>query len=140
MNRRDFIRTVSGGLLAATLPGAASALSPQPLSPALYRALQNGDRVSMLLCWSEWSLTCGFQRDQIAALLAERPDYADRIDFVHVDYDTYGKSRLLQGLKLERRSTLIALRGKRELDRVVAETRPERIRALLDTALDASAA
>ena len=117
MNRRTFLTTA----LASGLPFAAFA-NPVPYSPALYRELRRGDDVAVYLFWSSWSLTCGFQRDEIEAIKAANPDYADRLRFVHVDHDFYGESRMAAALKIPRRSTIVVMQGKRELTRIKPAT------------------
>lgn len=135
MTRRDFLLTGAAALiLPAILPGAAKA-NPVPYTPALYRDLRGSDDVAVYLFWSSWSLTCGFQREALEAIKAANPAYRERLRFVNVDYDTMGKSRMAQALKVPRRSTILVLKGKREIARVVEETRPERIQALLDAAM-----
>ena len=69
-------------------------------------------------------------------LLAENPAY-DRFTFVDVDWDTFGQSQWAQRLKIERRSTLVAISGETELARIVNEPYAHKLRSFLDTALNA---
>ena len=73
-------------------------------------------------------------------LKAENPDYEANITFVNIDWDTYGRSSFAQRLNIPRRSTLVVLKGDTEVGRLVAETREDRIKALLDAALNAATA
>ncbi|MNL86889.1 hypothetical protein D3C87_2158000 [compost metagenome] len=59
--------------------------------------------------------------------------YAD-IPILRIDWDTYGNSELARNMAIPRRSTLVLMRGETELGRLVAETRKDRIGALLDLA------
>ncbi len=73
----------------------------------------------------------------IKALKAENPNYDAKITFIDVDWDAYGKSDLVKNLNIPRRSTLVALKGNKELGRIVAQTSTKSIKALMDTALAA---
>ncbi|MFN6977528.1 MAG: thioredoxin, partial [Gemmobacter sp.] len=63
---------------------------------------------------------------------------AARIRFIDVDWDQWKSSALVAERNIPRRSTLVVLKGEREIARVVAQTGRAEIKALLDTALAAS--
>ena len=50
----------------------------------------------------------------------------------------YSQSELAKRLNIPRRSTLVVLKGDRELGRIVAGTQKSKIKALMDAALDAA--
>lgn len=133
MNRRTLLLSASACL---TLPTLARAYSPQTFSPALWSAISDSADVLILNYRASWSLTCQIKADILKKLLAENPDYR-AIRFVDVDWDTFGPSQLTSRLRVERRSTLLVLKGGREVARLVAEPYERKIRALLDTALEA---
>ncbi|CAN0598520.1 unnamed protein product, partial [Ectocarpus sp. 12 AP-2014] len=54
------------------------------------------------------------------------------------DWDQHSNSKLAKDLNIPRRSTLVALKGDKELGRIVAGTKSADIQALMDTALAAS--
>jgi len=56
--------------------------------------------------------------------------------FVKVDWDTYKNDDVTVFRSVPRRSTLIVLRGKDELGRVVAGTSEAQIKGLMDTGLE----
>ncbi len=136
MNRRDFI-LLSGA--AAALPMAALA-APMDYRPGLVdELLARGDTV-FLDFKASWCSTCKAQEKVLTKLKAENPDYEASITFVNVDWDTYGRSTFAKRLNIPRRSTLVVLHGDGEVGRLVAETREDQIRELLQSALNASAA
>lgn len=135
MNRRTFLATTAAAL---TLPALAHATANY--TPGLVKKhLAAGDTV-FLVFGTSWCTTCAAQDRAINALLKDNPDYDAKIKFIHVDYDQYGQSELARELKIPRRSTLVVLKGNKELGRIVAGTSKKDIKALMDTALSASVA
>ena len=57
-----------------------------------------------------------------------------------MDWDTWGDGELSKALNIPRRSTLVVLKGKEELGRLVAVTDKDAIKALMDLALQAATA
>jgi len=131
LTRRAFVLAA-----ACALPQAALAYRMQQFSPALWDAVKDSDDVVILNFRASWSMTCQIKQELLAEALALNPDYA-RLTIIDVDWDTYGPSQVAQRLKVERRSTLLVMRGWREVARLVNEPYAHRIRALLDTALTA---
>ena len=84
---------------------------------------------------AQWCSTCAAQGRVIDALKASNPAYENGITFVEADWDQHGRTGLARELRIPRRSTLVLLRGDQELGRLVADTREEAIRNLLDSAL-----
>ncbi len=56
--------------------------------------------------------------------------------FVRVDWDRFEGSDIVERYAIPRRSTLLVLRGQDELGRIVAGTREDDIRDLLDLGLN----
>jgi thiol-disulfide isomerase/thioredoxin len=136
MQRRDFL-ALSAGL--TLLPLAASASTDAiPYTPGAAEAAMDEGRVVLLDFWASWCSTCAAQERVLADLKAENPAYAENIAFFVVDWDKYGTGELSQALAIPRRSTLVALKGREELGRIVAGTSKADIKALLDTALAAA--
>ena len=134
MDRRTFLLLTAG---AATLPFASSAASLDYKPGLVTKHLKAGDTV-FLDFKASWCSTCAAQERVINALKSENPDYQNRITFIDVDWDAYGKSDLAKSLNIPRRSTLVVLKGDRELGRIVAQTSKAKIKALMDTALGAA--
>jgi thiol-disulfide isomerase/thioredoxin len=85
--------------------------------------------------WASWCSTCTTQQRVLAALKAENPEYEKHISFFLVDWDQYADGDLSRALNIPRRSTLVALKGRQEIGRIVAGTSKSEIKALLDAAI-----
>lgn len=79
-----------------------------------------------------WCGTCRTQERVISQLLQENPAYASKMVFVRVDWDQWSEKAVTTDRNIPRRSTLLVLRGDKELGRVVAGTGKAEIKALLD--------
>ncbi|MBY6202905.1 thioredoxin family protein [Maritalea mobilis] len=134
MTRREIFLGASALVLA---PMAASAQSAAMIDyePGLPERLLAEGHTVLLDFAASWCSTCRAQGRIIEALRAQNPAYDAAITFVRVDWDTYGQSEFAILLGVPRRSTLIMLRGEDELGRIIASTREDDIRALLDTAV-----
>ncbi|MDP2580178.1 thioredoxin family protein [Shimia thalassica] len=138
MKRRDFILSGTATLAAAALPNLA--IAAVDYAPGLVQKhLDAGDTV-FLDFKADWCGTCKAQERVINALKSENGDYEKNITFVNVDWDAYSKADLTKRLKIPRRSTLVVLKGNKELGRIVAGTSKDQIKDLMDTALNASVA
>ena len=138
MNRRDLIALTAAFAvsLAAPLPAMAEDVPGTAYTPeALQAALDDGQTV-FLDFKASWCPTCAAQGRAINALRAENPAYDEAITFMIADWDEWGKSQIVTDMNVPRRSTLIVLKGDRELGRVIAATSESDIKALLDRALE----
>lgn len=134
MNRRDFL-VLSASM---TLVPFAVRANATLYTPGSAEAAMDAGKIVLLDFWASWCSTCAAQERVLADLKAENPAYAQNIEFFIVDWDEHGKGKLSKSLKIPRRSTLVALKGRKELGRIVAGTSKADIKALLDTALAAS--
>lgn len=82
-----------------------------------------------------WCGTCKRQERVIEKLRSENPAYDAAITFVRVDWDIYQSEDVRTSRKIPRRSTLLLLKGDKELGRIVAGTSVAQIKALMDKAL-----
>ena len=71
----------------------------------------------------------------LTKLRASYPIYNQAITFINVDWDTYSRHPVTTSRNIPRRSTLVLIRGGREVGRLVAETDESAIKSLLDKAL-----
>lgn len=81
--------------------------------------------------YAPWCSTCRAQSAVLDRLFAE-PPFADFAVFV-IDFDS--QKDLMRAFSAQQRSTLIAFSGGVEVGRVVGDTRPEAIEALLAKAV-----
>jgi len=139
MQRRAFIATGTAAAAALLLPRATAA-APLDYSPGLVRDRLAAGETLFLDFKASWCTTCKAQERVLTRLKAENPDYEQHITFVNVDWDTYRKATFTARLDIPRRSTLVVLKGSEEVGRLVAETREDPIRELLDAALAAATA
>ena len=135
MNRRTLLLAPSILLLA----NAARADSREFYTPGLAEKAMDAGETLILDFWASWCSTCARQERVIGELLAENPAYGKALRVIVVDWDTHGKGPLSRSLNIPRRSTLVALKGREEIGRIVAGTAKADIRALFDKAMAAAA-
>lgn len=134
MDRRSFLSLSAAALV---LPAAAMAM-PLDFTPGLVEERLKAGETVFLDFKASWCTTCAAQERVLTKLKAENPTYEHVITFVNVDWDTYRKAQFTQSLQIPRRSTLVVLKGDAEIGRLVAETREEKIKELLDAAVAAA--
>ncbi len=135
MQRRDFLALTASLTL---VPFASRAGEATLYTPGAAEAAMDAGKIVLLDFWASWCSTCAAQERVLAALKAENPAYEQTIVFFIVDWDEHGQGDLSKTLNIPRRSTLVALKGREELGRIVAGTGRDEIKALLDTALAAA--
>lgn len=135
MNRRTFLATSAA---IALLPLSLQAAEPLLYTPGSAEAAMDEGKIVLLDFWASWCSTCATQERVLAALKAENPAYEQKIVFYKVDWDVYGQDTLAKDLRIPRRSTLVLLKGREALGRIVAGTSRADIKALLDEALAVS--
>lgn len=140
MNRRTFVQTALATGAALGVPSIALAAKPVSYTPGLVDDLLADGHTVFVDFKASWCTTCRAQERVINALLDQNPDYGKSIKFVNVDWDDYAKDPLTKRLKIPRRSTLVVLKGDKELGRVVAQTSKTAIKSLMDTALSSASA
>lgn len=135
MNRRFFLAASVASLI---LPLPALAQDRVFYTPGLAEEAMAAGKVVFLDFWTNWCSTCAAQDRVISDLRAANPAYDSAITFITVDWDQYADGDLSKSLNIPRRSTLVALKGKTEIGRIVAGTSKADIQALMDAALSAA--
>lgn len=131
MHRRTFLFSA-----AAFFPSMALSYPAETFSPAVWRDLRATNQTIVLNYRASWSLTCQIKAELIAEALTENPAY-NRLTFIDVDWDTFGRAQLTEKFKVNRRSTLLVMKNGTEIARLENEPYARKVRALLDTALAA---
>jgi len=134
MLRRTFIATavLFFGLISS--PAMAGTQTIDFETGVIKAALAKGETVFVDYS-AEWCGTCKRQERVVTQLRAENAAYNNAITFVKVDWDMYRSDAVTTSRKIPRRSTLILLKGDKELGRIIAGTSVAEIKALLDKAL-----
>ena len=132
MKRRTFIAAT----LASTLmPFSAYAAEFIDYTPGVVQEALDEGKTVFVDYSATWCSTCARQERVISGLRDEDSKYDDAMTFIKVDWDTYKDHDITLFNSIPRRSTLIVLRGEKELGRVVAGTSVAQIKALMDTGL-----
>jgi thiol-disulfide isomerase/thioredoxin len=134
MKRREFLVLSAAAVSATALPGSATA-APLEYVPGMLDEQLDAGKTVFLDFKASWCGTCAAQERVLAKLKSENPAYEANIVFIDIDWDVYGKSQMAEKMRIPRRSTLVALKGDKEIGRIVAETREARIKELMDAAL-----
>lgn len=135
MKRRTLILAAPAVLL---LPRIALASERVFYTPGLAEEAMDQGKTVFLDFWTNWCSTCAAQDRVIADLRASDPAYDAAITFITVDWDEHADAQISRDLGIPRRSTLVALKGREEIGRIVAGTSRDDIKALMDAALTAA--
>jgi len=136
MDRRSFVALGAATLIVPNTSYASYA--PIEYLPSEWRSFRKENKIALLNFNASWSMTCQLKRETLEQLLSENQDYANSITHLDIDWDTYAFSEWTKAMKVERRSTLVVMKGTREVARLVAEPDYEKVKGLLDTALNAA--
>ena len=133
LTRRHALLGLAAAAVAGAVPGPSFALDTMDYSPEALVKLQQSGKPFLIDFFATWCTTCAAQERVLEELAAESAAYK-AVPILRVDWDLFGNGELSRQLAIPRRSTLVMMQGTRELGRLVAETRKDRIAALLDLA------
>lgn len=131
--RRHALLALLAAGMAGVVTGPALALQTLDYSPEVLAGLQASGEPFLIDFFATWCSTCAAQERVLEELAAGSSAYK-AIPILRVDWDMFGNGELSRQLAIPRRSTLVMMKGTQELGRLVAETRRDRIAALLDLA------
>lgn len=136
---RNFIALSTGFVAMAPLRGIAqTGHDPLAYKPGILAEYLGRGATVLLNFRASWCATSATQTRVLNKVKAENAAYIQNITFVEADWDTYGRAQFATRMGIPRRATLVVLKGDDELGRLVAETRAEKIRDLMATALAAA--
>ena len=133
MNRRNLVVASLAGLglvaAAASALALAPAAAPVAFDRAAFEQAQAANKRILVDVWAPWCPTCRAQEPIIDRVAAARGNENLVVFRVHFD----DQKAEVRRFGAQRQSTLIAYRGTRETGRLVADTNPDRIAALVAT-------
>lgn len=129
MKRRLFLGLITSLLFAPSVLLAGETVDYKP--GLIKKELAAGKTVFVDYA-ADWCGTCKRQERILSMLRSKTKHYDDSMTFVRVDWDEYSNHEVTTSRKIPRRSTLIVLKGDKELGRIVAGTNTEEIKQLLD--------
>lgn len=133
MNRRSLFAASLAALglaaIAATTMAFAPAAAPAPVAfdRAAFEQAQAADKRILIDVYAPWCPTCRAQEPIIDRVAGARGN--ENLVVFRVDFD--GQKAEVRRFGAQRQSTLIAYRGSRETGRLVGDTNPDRIAALV---------
>lgn len=128
ISRRTFL---SLALAACMAGGFAMAAEPTSFTSTAFEAAQKAGKPILVDVTAPWCPTCRAQTPIVKELSAE-PKFKN-VQVFTVDFDS--QKDALQGLKVQRQSTLIVFKGASEVGRSVGDTDKASIEALLAKSL-----
>ena len=137
MNRRSFNKSILA-LATVAMISPSLAIANEDMQPYLpgdiEEALKAGETVFVDYA-TDWCSTCKAQERVVKELRASNPAYNKAMTFIRVDWDVYSSHKIATSHNIPRRSTLLVLKGDKELGRVVAGTSKSAIKKLMDAGL-----
>ncbi len=129
INRRTFAGALALAAMLAAAP--AVAMDKKPFTQAAFDAAQAAGKPILIDVSAPWCPVCRAQAPIISNLMAE-PRFKSLVAF-NVDFDS--QKDVLRKLNVQRQSTLIVFKGKRETGRSTGDTNAGSIASLLGKAI-----
>jgi len=134
MIRRTFLASIGFSALMFAAPAMAAPGFTDYKPGMVKKALAEGKTVFLDYA-ADWCGTCRRQERIISDLVKQNPNYKQSMKFIRVDWDDFSNADIRKDYKIPRRSTLVVLRGDKELGRLVAVTSEKAIKELMDKGL-----
>lgn len=134
MIRRSFLAMSACAALALATPAFAAKDSIEYMPGDIKADLAKG-KTLFVDYYASWCGVCKRQGRVLDKLRSKNPAYDKAMTFYKIDWDVYAKHDVSTSRNIPRRSTLLVLKGDKELGRIVAGTDENEIRALLDKGL-----
>ena len=131
MNRRFALLSLASAAFVATGRTASAATDVPLFKKSDFEAAQATGKSILLHIAATWCETCQAQR-AVLDKLEKDAAFKDYV-IITIDFDT--QKDVMRSFKANSRSTLIVFKGKTEMARMVAITKPAAIKALLEKAL-----
>ena len=109
----------------------AQALEIKPYDEAAFQKSQAAGQAAVLMFHATWCSTCKLQEKSLDSLKAD----ADLKNIIVYKADFDNSAALQKAYKVRDRSTLVVVKGAKEVDRLTAVTQVEPIKTLLKKAL-----
>lgn len=129
MKRRTFLGFIASLALAPSILFAGDTID---YTPGLIKSELAAGKTVFVDYAADWCGTCKAQERVINVLRTKNPKYDENMTFVRVDWDDFSSAAVTKDRNIPRRSTLLVLKGDKELGRVVAGTSFQQIQELLD--------
>ena len=103
--------------------------------PGVVEAAVASHEPTLLFYRTTWWGTCVRQGRVLKKLRESFPEYNRKITFILIDWDIHKDGRVTTSRKIPRRSTMVLIKGSREVARLIGKTDEGSIKAFLNKAL-----
>ena len=128
MNCRIFISALTGLLL---MSGMSFANESIIYTPGLIKERLSKGETLFVDYSATWCSTCKRQEKILTEIRKKNSSYDEKMTFIKIDWDTFKDHEVTSSRNIPRRSTLLVLRGSKEIGRIIAGTDPKEIEALM---------
>ena len=103
--------------------------------PGVVKAAVASGEPALLFYRTTWWGTCVRQGRVLKKLRESFPAYNEKITFILIDWDINKDKRVTTSRRIPRRSTMVLIKGSREVGRLIGKTDEGSIKAFLNKAL-----
>ena len=128
MNRRTFISVLTGLLFMSGMQFANESII---YTPGLIKERLSKGETLFVDYSATWCSTCKRQEKILTEIRKKNSSYDEKMTFIKIDWDTFKDHEVTSSRNIPRRSTLLVLRGSKEIGRIIAGTDSKEIEALM---------